>query len=74
VIVAIAATKCDLEEERAVKAEEGRALAAKIHADFYETSSKESLNVEEVFRSIAEKLCQRIVDKSKHLPDKEKER
>ncbi len=45
-MVAIAGTKCDLESERVVQKEEGRALAATIHADFHETSAKENIQVD----------------------------
>lgn len=45
VIVAIVGNKSDLEEERAVKKEEGQVLAKKIDAIFYETSAKTGANV-----------------------------
>lgn len=71
--MAIAATKCDLEAERVVQKEEGRALAATIHADFHETSAKDNIEVEEVFKAIAQKLAHRLEEKkSEEKKPKEK--
>ena len=44
--------KCDLEERRAIKTEEGELLARKYGIPFFETSAKESVNVEEMFNAI----------------------
>ena len=38
-------------------------MAATIKADFYETSSKSNINVEEVFQNIAEKMYKRLMTK-----------
>lgn len=44
--------KCDLEERRAVGTEEGELLARRYGTPFFETSAKESVNVEEMFNAI----------------------
>jgi GTPase SAR1 family protein len=66
--------KCDLEAERAVKKEEGQALAATVGAIFFETSAKENINVEDIFRSIAVELHKKIMQKSKESDLKLKEK
>lgn len=45
--------KCDLEENRAVKTEEGESLARQYGIPFLETSAKDSKNVEEMFITMA---------------------
>lgn len=64
VIVAIVGNKCDLEAERAVKKEEGLALAKKIDAIFFEASALTNTNVDELFRAIAKALYKKIAEKS----------
>eukprot|EP00026_Physarum_polycephalum_P012946 Phypoly_transcript_13298.p2 GENE.Phypoly_transcript_13298~~Phypoly_transcript_13298.p2 ORF type:complete len:111 (+),score=7.54 Phypoly_transcript_13298:712-1044(+) len=46
------ATKVDLEAQRTVSTEEGRELAQKLRLPFFETSSKECINVAEVFKEL----------------------
>jgi small GTP-binding protein len=48
--------KADLAHKRAVKAEEGEAMARKYGIPFLETSAKESINVEEMFAILAEAM------------------
>lgn len=45
--------KADLNDKRAVKTEEGEALARQFGIPFLETSAKESLNVENMFTTMA---------------------
>jgi len=45
--------KCDLEDQRVVSKESGQQLAINYGLKFLETSSKESINVEEAFTTIA---------------------
>ena len=43
--------KCDLENERAVSAQEGREYAESLGMNFLETSAKNKINIEETFKS-----------------------
>lgn len=55
-IIALAANKADLEEQRAVSTEEGQAYATENGLHFVETSAKTAANVSELFMDIARKL------------------
>ena len=44
--------KCDLEESRQVKTEEGQRLAEEYGIPFLETSAKDNINVEDAFMQI----------------------
>ena len=65
--------KCDLESERAVQTEEGKALAHKWGCAFFETSAKAKINNEDCFfeavREIRkfEALANRMPNKKKKL-------
>lgn len=48
--------KCDLEDERDVKKEEGEALAAEFECPFFETSAKDHINVDECFRELVREV------------------
>eukprot|EP00011_Vannellida_sp_DIVA3-517-6-12_P010126 CAMPEP_0114611720 /NCGR_PEP_ID=MMETSP0168-20121206/4261_1 /TAXON_ID=95228 ORGANISM="Vannella sp., Strain DIVA3 517/6/12" /NCGR_SAMPLE_ID=MMETSP0168 /ASSEMBLY_ACC=CAM_ASM_000044 /LENGTH=200 /DNA_ID=CAMNT_0001822701 /DNA_START=193 /DNA_END=795 /DNA_ORIENTATION=+ len=48
--------KCDLEDERDVKKEEGEALAAEFGCPFFETSAKDHINVDECFRELVREV------------------
>ncbi|XP_032817587.1 ras-related protein Rab-23-like [Petromyzon marinus] len=52
--------KIDLLDEAAVHSDEAEALARKLRLRFYRTSVKEDLNVNEVFKYIAEKYLMRV--------------
>eukprot|EP00598_Pedospumella_elongata_P007608 CAMPEP_0184971266 /NCGR_PEP_ID=MMETSP1098-20130426/3527_1 /TAXON_ID=89044 /ORGANISM="Spumella elongata, Strain CCAP 955/1" /LENGTH=209 /DNA_ID=CAMNT_0027493361 /DNA_START=93 /DNA_END=722 /DNA_ORIENTATION=+ len=53
--------KCDLVDERRVRAEEGEALAAEFNIKFFETSAKESVGVKEAFAYLAMEVKNRIL-------------
>jgi len=52
----IVGNKCDLINERVIKAEEARDLAKSWGAEYMETSAKKDMNVSAVFESLAKKL------------------
>lgn len=54
----ICATKCDLEDKRAVSKEEGEALAARTGGSFYETSALNNVNVEAPIIELVRKIRQ----------------
>jgi len=49
----VVGAKCDLQAERVVSEEEGRALATSLGCGFMECSAKEEINVDEVFNEVA---------------------
>ena len=59
--VVLVATKCDLIKERVISKETGEKLAENFGIHFYETSSKDNINVEKAFYDIA----QQIIEKNK---------
>jgi GTPase SAR1 family protein len=48
IIITLVANKIDMIDERQVKKSEGEELASKMNAYFVETSTKESINIDEV--------------------------
>ena len=52
--------KCDQTAKRAVTLEEGQDLARQLKIDFIETSAKEVMNVDKVFKIMAENILNRI--------------
>lgn len=47
--------KCDMVVEREITTEEGKELADKLGMEYIETSARDSVNVQEVFESLARK-------------------
>lgn len=52
----LAGNKCDMEDDRTVSADEGKALANNLGCDFFETSAKTNKNVDELFLSLVKKM------------------
>eukprot|EP00052_Salpingoeca_macrocollata_P000061 m.18512 g.18512 ORF g.18512 m.18512 type:complete len:181 (-) comp10098_c0_seq1:53-595(-) len=50
--IVLVGNKCDLSAERAVSPEEGRALAKELNAQYLETSAKNNVNVNDVFKAL----------------------
>ena len=48
--------KCDLEDERAVSREEAEQLAAENGMQYFETSAREQINVQEAFTAIIDQV------------------
>ena len=58
----LVANKCDVDaSERVVDEATGKALAEEFGIDFYETSAKSNINVEDAFTSIASKIMKRLM-------------
>ena len=57
--IVLIATKCDLKEERVVSKENGEQLAKQFGIHFYETSSKDNINVQKAFYDIAEQIIEK---------------
>jgi GTPase SAR1 family protein len=53
--------KCDV-EDKAIETERGQRLAAEYKINFFETSAKSNINVNEAFYSIATDIKKRLVD------------
>lgn len=56
--VVLCGNKCDLEDKRVVSKTEGEELAAKLKADFYETSALANVNIENAFTTLVKKIRQ----------------
>ncbi|XP_026411271.1 ras-related protein RABD1-like isoform X2 [Papaver somniferum] len=52
--------KCDLVEEKVVETETAKAFAEKLGISFLETSAKDSINVEQIFSTMAAEIKKRI--------------
>ena len=56
----VAGNKCDLEEKREVNKSDGEAFAKEQNINFYETSAKEGINVNEIFQILANEIIKDI--------------
>ncbi|MBN3320827.1 RAB23 protein, partial [Atractosteus spatula] len=61
--------KIDLLDDSVIKNEEAEGLAKKLKLRFYRTSVKEDLNVNEVFKYLADKYLQRIKQQTAEEPE-----
>ena len=62
--IVLVGNKCDLEEMRVISKEEGEELAKKYELPFYETSNKDSINIED---SCLDLINKAIAEKEKEL-------
>ena len=58
--VILVGNKCDLEDERKVKKEEGESLAKEYKVKFYEASNKDGTNVEESSKELIKIVLSRM--------------
>lgn len=58
-VFVVAATKCDLADERAITADEGRELARALGAAFFETSARSSAGVAAPFVELTRRIRER---------------
>jgi Ras-related protein Rab-11A len=61
IVLMLAGNKCDLEEERQVKLEQGMEFAEKNGMGFYETSAKDGKNVDHMFRKLIEEIYKQMI-------------
>lgn len=55
-IIAIACTKSDLESERVIARSRAEGFAKRVDAILYETSAKDNVGVDEIFKNISEQV------------------
>ena len=60
--VILIANKCDLESEREVKTQDIAKRANEWNIEFFETSSKENINIDDSFNMIIKKVYQNLYD------------
>ena len=65
--VILVGNKCDLEDERKVKKEEGESLAKEYKVKFYEASNKDGTNVEESSKELIKIVLSRMPDDIKQI-------
>ena len=70
IIKILVGNKCDMENERKVSYEQGKDFAAQFKMQFFETSAKESKNVEEAFLAMTKEVIQGLGNTSS-TPKKE---
>jgi small GTP-binding protein len=61
----IIANKCDLTADREVQKSEIEAKAKEIKAEYFETSAKENINIDEAFNTIIEKVYKNVYSRPK---------
>ena len=61
----IVANKCDLVEEREVLKEEIENKAKELQVEYFETSAKENMNIDEAFNTIIEKVYKNVYNPQK---------
>ena len=58
--VILVGNKCNMEEDRVVSYERGKQLAGQLGLEFFETSIKDNVNVEQVFERMADIICDKM--------------
>jgi small GTP-binding protein len=61
----IIANKCDLNDEREVSTEEIAKKAKELNVEYFETSAKENINIDEAFNTIVDKVFKNVYNKPK---------
>jgi GTPase KRas len=72
--IVLIGTKCDLEENRKIASEEGIEFAKKNEIQFFETSAKLNINIEEAIYALIDDIYKkRCVTKISTYPTKQKD-
>ena len=61
--IILVGNKCDLESQRKITKELGISKAKKLECPFFETSAKDNINIEEIFRKMGENIYKILGDK-----------
>ncbi|XP_051977929.1 ras-related protein Rab-3B-like isoform X2 [Xyrauchen texanus] len=61
--VILVGNKCDMDEERVVPFEKGKHLADQLGFEYYEASSKENINVRQVFEHLVDIICVKMSER-----------
>jgi len=64
VVSVLLGNKCDMHDERRVDKERGQALAADYGIQFFETSAKENINIDEAFLNISTQILCKLEDEN----------
>lgn len=64
VVIILVGNKCDLNKSRAVTIDEAKSLAESYNIDFYETSAKDNVNIEEIFTKMASDIKTKITSET----------
>ncbi|CEF71562.1 Ras-like protein 3 [Strongyloides ratti] len=68
--IILVGNKCDIEDERVIRKDEGQNLARSFNCPFFETSSKAKINVQEVFYNLIKQINHCYPETSKKNPPK----
>jgi len=58
--IVLIGNKCDLTDKKVVETEKGRELAKEYGIQFFETSAKADINVQEAFSALVKQVCDRL--------------
>lgn len=59
--IVLIGNKCDLSDKKVVDPSRGKALAQEYGIEFYETSAKADINVQEAFTALVNQVCDRVM-------------
>ena len=58
-VIVLIGTKCDMIEQRVIEKESGEDLAQRYGIHFFETSSKDNINIQKAFYDVAEQIIEK---------------